>query len=167
MLGGVALVLTGCASFQAKPIVPREVLQSLQAVRLAAMRPAEELSPAPEGVRPAFDPADGLSADEAVAVGLVLNPDLRAFRRERGVAEGELIAAGLLPNPELALGWSFIENVTRSFVTSGFEVGINWAPARPGERGAKIARAERASRRSGRRLRRRSGGWPPTCGRRT
>jgi outer membrane protein TolC len=47
-----------------------------------------------------------------------------------------------LPNPELALGWSFIENVTRSFVTSGFEVGINWAPPRPGERGVKIARAE-------------------------
>jgi hypothetical protein len=167
MLGGVALVLTGCASFQAKPIVPREVLQSLQAVRLAAMRPAEELSPAPEGVRPAFDPADGLSADEAVAVGLVLNPDLRAFRRERGVAEGELIAAGLLPNPELALGWSFIENVTRSFVTSGFEVGIT---GRPRDRASAAPRSRgprRASRRSGRRLRRRSGGWPPTCGRRT
>src|SRR5262245_6353174 len=101
-LGAVALTLTGCASFQARPIVPREVLQSLQAVRLAALQPAEATTPRPDAVRPAFDLADGLSMDEAVAVGLALNPDLRAFRRERGVAEGELIAAGLLPNPELA-----------------------------------------------------------------
>ena len=62
-------------------------------------------------------------------------PDLRAFRKERGVAEGELIAAGLLPNPQLQVTWLFIQNFTKSLATSGFDVGADWSPPRPGERG--------------------------------
>ena len=52
------------------------------------------------------------------------------------------MAAGLLPNPELEMTWLFIENVTKSFLTGGFDVGLRWAPPRPGERAAKRARAE-------------------------
>jgi len=131
---------TGCGTFQARPIVPREVLQDLQRVRLDALRPVEGRGPTP-GPPAAFDLADGVSADEAVAVALFLNPDIRAFRKERGVAEGELIAARLLPNPELQLTWLHIENFTKSLATSGFDVGLSWAPPRPGERAAKAARA--------------------------
>ena len=131
------VMLSGCATYQPKPIVPREVLRDLQRVRLEALQPPESTS-----MSPAFDLADGLSTDEAVAVGLFLNPGLRTFRRERGVAEGELVAAGLLPNPELEITWLFIENITKSFATAGFDVGLRWAPLRPGERAAKRARAE-------------------------
>jgi outer membrane protein TolC len=70
-----------------------------------------------------------------------VNPDLRAFRRERGVAEGELVAAGLLSNPELQVTWLYIEHFTKSFETGGIDVALNWAPPRPGELGAKKARA--------------------------
>jgi cobalt-zinc-cadmium efflux system outer membrane protein len=137
----IGLAVTGCASFQARPIVPREVLQDLQRVRLEALRPVEGQTPSPEP-HPAFDLTDGVSADEAVAVALFLNPDIRAFRKERGVAEGELIAARLLPNPELQVTWLHIENFTKSLATSGWDVGLSWAPPRPGERAAKAARAQ-------------------------
>ena len=69
-----------------------------------------------------------MSADEAVAVALFLNPDLRAFRKERGIAEGELITAGLLPNPELQLTWMNIDHFTKSLGTTGLDISLLWAP---------------------------------------
>ena len=138
--GMVALgvVLGGCASFQPKPIVPREVLRELQRVRLERLQSA----PSVESPAPGFDLGDGISSDEAVAIALVLNPAIRAFRKERGVAEGEVVAAGVLPNAELEIAWLFIENFTKSLATSGFDVRLRWSPPRPGERAARRAQAE-------------------------
>jgi outer membrane protein, heavy metal efflux system len=138
----VGCAVAGCATFQPKPIVPRDVLRDLQRVRLEVLRPLESDPRQPEAPPPAFDPADGLSADESVAVALFLNPEVRAARKERGIAEGELVAAGLLPNPDLQLTWLHIENFTRSLATSGFDIGLTWAAPRPGERRARRARAE-------------------------
>ena len=141
LIVAAGITSVGCAGYRAQPLVEREVLRELQEIRLGTLGPATP--PAPSGVaRPAFDVADGLAVDEAVAVGLFLNPDLRAFRKERGVAEGELIAAGLLPNPQLQVTWLFIQSFTRSLGTSGWDAGVSWSPPRPGERGAKIARAQ-------------------------
>ena len=134
----LTLSATGCAGYVPKPIAEREVLRQLQAVRLEALRPASTA----ETPRSEFDPTDGLSSDEAVAVALFLNPDLHAFRKERGVAEGELIAAGLLPDPQFQVTWFFVQGITRGLGTAGWDVGLNWAPPRPGERGAKVARAQ-------------------------
>jgi outer membrane protein TolC len=136
----LGLMVSGCAGFQPKPLVPLDVLRDLQRVRL------EMLASAPEAAHdsrpPRFELSDGLSSDEAVAVGLFLNPGVRAFRRERGVAEGDVVAAGALANPELEVTWLHIEHLTRSLATSGFDVGLRWSPPRPGEIGAKRARAE-------------------------
>lgn len=135
---GVAL--GGCVSFQAKPIVPLDVLRDLQRVRLEGLT---AVAPAPyDAPVPHFDLSDGLSSDEAVAVALFLNPGLRAFRKERGVAEGEVVAAGVLSNAELEVTWLSIENFTKSLATSGFDVSLRWSPPRPGERAARRAQAE-------------------------
>jgi outer membrane protein TolC len=140
VLAVLGLAVSGCATFQPKPLVPQDVLRDLQRVRLEAL---EAVATSPGDPRPpAFQLADGLSSDEAVAVGLFLNPALRAFRRERGVAEGQVVAAGVLANPELEVTWLHIENFTRSLATSGFDIGLRWAPPRPGEIGARRARAE-------------------------
>lgn len=137
-----AIAVTGCATFQPKPLVPQDVLRQLQEIRVETLRPVDTVPPTTGPQPGTFDTTDGLSATEAVAVALFLNPDIRAFRRERGVAEGELIAARLLPNPELQLTWMYIENFTRSLATGGVGVSLNWAPPRPGERSARIGRAE-------------------------
>jgi hypothetical protein len=100
----LTLAAAGCATFQPKPILEQEVLRDLEAIQLEALQTAVTEQHQEPGAGPrSFDAANGLSADEAVAVSLFLNPDLRAFRKERGIAEGELITAGLLPNPELQL----------------------------------------------------------------
>lgn len=138
---GLVGALSGCATFQSKPLVPRHVLEELRRVQLDALQRPSVPAPGQSGPPSAFNLADGVSSDEAVAIALVLNPDIRAFRKERGVAEGELIAAGLLPNPELQLRFLHIENITRSLATAGIDIGLNWAPPRPGERAARQGRA--------------------------
>ncbi len=113
----------GCTAYRRKPIVDRQVLQDLQTIRLEAA--------------PKIDATHGLSIDEAVAVALYLNPDLRAFRKERGVAEGELISARLLPNPEIQA--SVLANLPGGIGSGGLSALMS--PFRPGERGARVARA--------------------------
>ncbi len=47
--------------------------------------------------------ADGLSADEAAVLAVLMNPELRAKRAEHGVAQAQVLAAGILPNPVLGV----------------------------------------------------------------
>ncbi len=132
--------LVACSSgYQSRPLPDRQVLVDLRAIQLESLQPACPSTSAAEPTK--FDASDGLSIDEAVAVGLYLNADLRAFRYERGVAEGELVAAGVLPNPELSLQWLRIPGFTKSLATAGIDLGISWQPPRPGERDAKRAAA--------------------------
>jgi cobalt-zinc-cadmium efflux system outer membrane protein len=140
-LGSLTIFLlvgaTGCGAYRRKPIVDRQVLDDLQAIRLEGLG-------ALDGKRdqnaPTIDAAKGLSIDEAVAVGLYLNPDLRAFRKERGVAEGELVSARLLPNPEIPATalWNLFG--TGGGIGSG-TLSALVAPFRLGERGTRIDRA--------------------------
>ena len=53
--------------------------------------------------RPAFRFDDGVSEDEAVAVALWNNPQLRAAFADRSVARADLVEAGVLVNPDLQL----------------------------------------------------------------
>ena len=144
IVAAVLVALPACKTFEAKPLRERELLQEIQAIRLEGLKlqgQGEGSVPA-SGATSMVDPTAGLSREEAVAVALFLNPGLRSFRKERGVAEGEVVAAGLLPNPELQVTWLYIEHFTHSLATSGFDVALNWAPPRPGERGAKVAKAQ-------------------------
>lgn len=133
----ISLGSAGCMASHRKPIVDRQVLRDLQTIRLEGLGVVERKR---DQNAPKIDAAKGLSMDEAAAVGLYLNPDLRAFRRERGVAEGQLISARLLPNPEIQTGalWNLLG--AGGGIGSG-SLSALVAPFRPGERGARIARA--------------------------
>lgn len=145
ILIAVALTSVGCATgYHRKQLVDRRVLQDLQNISLEALKP----SPAPakangiSGNPQTFDPKNGLTPEDAVLVAEYLNPSIRAFRSARGVAEGELVTARLLTNPEIQLNLLHIQNFTHSLGTAGLGAVINWSPPRPGERDARIRRAE-------------------------
>ena len=138
ILGTVSLA--ACSSgYRPRPLADRQILADLRSIRLESLHPA---CPTTSAAGPTtFDASDGLSIDEAAAVGLFLNPELRAFRMERGIAEGELVAAGVLPNPEFDLQWLHIPGFTKSLTTGGIDLGLSWQPPRPGERDAKRSSA--------------------------
>ena len=88
--------LVACSSgYQSRPLPDRQVLVDFELIQLESLQPACPSTSAAEPTK--FDASDGLSIDEAVAVGLHLNADLRVFRYERGVAEGELAGGRVLP----------------------------------------------------------------------
>ena len=145
VLPALSIAMTGCATgYHRKPLVDRRILQDLQNISLEALTP----SPAPaktnavSGNAASFDPKKGLTPEDAVLVAEYLNPSIRAFRAARGVAEGELTTARLVANPQLQLNLLHIENFTRSLATAGIGGGIGWLPPRPGERDARIRRAQ-------------------------
>ena len=105
-MGLTALGVAGCAKYTPAPLDPHRELAALRdrsvsgfVVERAA--PGYERTPA----QFSFDPSDGLSEAEVVAVGLTLNPELRAKRLEIGEARSLLIAAGVWPNPEVGVAW--------------------------------------------------------------
>jgi len=145
VLAALAVLMTGCATgYHRRPLADRRILEDLQNISLEALKP----SPAPaktnavSGTAAGFDPKTGLTPEDAVLVAEYLNPSIRAFRATRGVAEGELTTARLVANPQLQLNLLHIENFTRSLATAGIGGGIGWLPPRPGERGARIRRAQ-------------------------
>jgi outer membrane protein TolC len=80
-----------------------------------------------------------LDEDRAIALALVGNPGLRAFRLERGVAEGEVIAAGAIANPDLRLELSHLQ--AKKLAELGWGVGLEWTPPQPAVRSARRAAA--------------------------
>ena len=130
-----ACLLAGCASYEAVALDPGEILAGLERIELPGPREADRL---PAG----FEVADGLSAAEAAALAVTLQPELRALRAEAGVAAAELVEAGLLPDPDLswdAMDW--IIGGTRDDALSG--LGLMFPLPRPGEIAAQegVARA--------------------------
>ncbi len=128
-------VLCGCASYEARPLVPSEELAALGRRGLSGFtverwRPGER---EPSAAGP-FDPSDGLDGTEVVAVALTLNPALRAARARRGESEAALIQAGLWPNPEVGFALRFPLSGP-----SGVEVDTDllWQLLKPRERAAR------------------------------
>ena len=141
----LGFIVTGCATgYHRKPLVDRKILQDLQTISLEALKPPSsptKTTPV-SGNAATFDPQKGLTPQDAVLVAEYLNPSIRAFRAARGVAEGELVTARLIANPQLQLNLLHIQNFTHSLATAGISGGINWLPPRPGERDARIRRAQ-------------------------
>lgn len=132
LLLAFAIAATGCTGYHRHPLVDRQIFKDLQSIQLQALTGQDQ--------QPLASP-EGLSLDEAIAAGLYLNPDLRAFRREKGIAEGELVSARLIPNPEIAV--SALANLPGSGGGVGSAAASFLAALRrPGETSARIARAQ-------------------------
>ena len=103
-VGALALLLVGCKSYEPKPLDVEAELQRLEGLNLGVTvdrsRPGQE-----SAKQDGFDPSDGLSEAEAVALALTLNPELHARRLATGEADARLIAAGQWPNPRIGISW--------------------------------------------------------------
>ena len=104
--------------------------------RRPARRQREPLgSPAP----PHLPEGTALGEDRSVALALLWNRDLRAFRLNRGIAAGEVISAGALANPEIRTELTHLQR--RDLSQLGWDVRLSWEPPRPGVRAGRIGAA--------------------------
>ncbi|HET6280956.1 MAG TPA: TolC family protein [Polyangia bacterium] len=137
--GILLLLLPGVAScYQPRPLDARAIMNEV----------AEESQARGEGKKPRASvtatgtaAAQGLTEDQAVALALRANPDLRAARRQRGIAEGEIVAAGALANPTVGFDVLHLQD-NRTGTAQAITLG--WDPPQPW-----IYAAGRASARAG------------------
>jgi outer membrane protein, heavy metal efflux system len=120
---------------------PRPLDDRLDRPRVAApdQSSASARSPGAASQLSQLNPNDGLSVDEAVAIALVANPDLRAFRRERDIAEAQVVAVSAISNPTLRLELLHLQNLDVSSLGWGF--ALQWTPPQPGVWSAHKAQA--------------------------
>ncbi len=119
-------LVAGC--YQPRPLDARAVMDEV-----AAETPARPAKTATAGAAPG-----ALTEDEAVALALRSNPDLRAARHQRGVADGELVAAGALANPTVDFDFIHVEDYGSR---RGWAIALGWEPPQPGIYSARRAAA--------------------------
>ncbi|MEE8234545.1 MAG: TolC family protein [Gammaproteobacteria bacterium] len=106
LLFTAVLLLSACTKYLPKPLYPEQEWRQLQDVRLDdLLANAKDLLVDRNQLALAFNYADGISADEAAGLAVVLNLDLRVIRLAKEIAQGQLLAAGLLPNPDIDGRW--------------------------------------------------------------
>ena len=127
------LALAGCASYHPLPLATQVPIPSSTHQTVAA---------AGQGI----DFQQPLTGTEVAQIAVLLNPNLRALRAERGVAQAQVFAAGLLPDPQLSLSADLPSNVSQGYFNA-YGIGLQWNLASLFTRSTRLA-AARAQRRS-------------------
>ena len=99
VLCSTALLLTGCASYQARPLPEDSMLaENLQGLQYSI----EKQQAAGLQQQHEINPADGLDLTETAIIAVLNNSALQAERTKQKVAGAQLFAAGLLPDPQIS-----------------------------------------------------------------
>lgn len=140
-------ILHGCATYHQMPLDRSTVIQRLTPPSMEAIRIEAKAIKHPILKPIDFDYRDGLSADEAAILAVLVSPKLRAIRDQRGVAVAQLFQAGILPNPQLSYSLDVPTGGSTEGTINAYSLGLSWDITSLIGRGAKIdsARAHAAS----------------------
>jgi outer membrane protein TolC len=73
-----------------------------------------------------IDGRGGYTPDEIAVMVVVVSPELRALRDQRGVAQAQVVQAGILPNPQLGYSVDRPNGIYNPAVVSGRSLGLSW-----------------------------------------
>jgi len=93
----------------------------LAGIKIAAAQLAHPLLPPL-----VIDGRDGFSPDEIAVMAVIVSPQLRALRDQRGVAQAQVLQAGLLPNPQLGYSVDQPHGVNVPGLINGKSLGLSW-----------------------------------------
>ncbi len=121
-------LLAGCAqpgtpSAALTPVTVEAALQppSLASIKISAAQLAHPLLPPL-----VIDGRDGFSPDEIAVMVVIVSPQLRALRDQRGVAQAQVLQAGILPNPQLGYSLDQPNNNNVPGLITGRSLGLSW-----------------------------------------
>lgn len=117
---------TGCASYQPKPVDSTAVDAALTSPKLEAVRIVAERFKHPLLAPMVIDGRGGFSPDEIALMVVIVSPQLRAVRDQRGVAEAQIVQAGILPNPQLGYALDRPTAHNEPGLVSGRNLGLSW-----------------------------------------
>ena len=121
-----AALVGGCQSYRPQPMTGAAVEASLATPTNRALQVAAASLKNPLLPPIALDPSDGLTPDEAAVVAVLLNPDLRLYRRGLGLANAQVLQAGLLPDPALVGGVDVPVFGSTSGESTAWNTGLAW-----------------------------------------
>ncbi len=138
-----ALLLSGCATYHAKPITQNSVNAALTmpSKNLLQIRANALRHPLLPPVR--INLSRGLTPDGAAVLAVILNPGLRAARDEQKLAEAAVLQARILPNPQLSYSRDFVTGGNTAGTVTAYGMGLSWDVVSLITRSAKVASARK------------------------
>jgi outer membrane protein TolC len=112
LLTTVALcaLLAGCALYHRKPLDDAARERALAPMQIDRVKVAAASLQHPLVKPIVIDGSGGFSPDEIAVIAVIVSPQLRALRDQRGVARAQVIQAGILPNPQLSYSIDYPHN---------------------------------------------------------
>jgi outer membrane protein TolC len=124
-LAGLALT-GGCAVYHPQPLNSAAVETALQPPKLEVVKIAAAKIKHPLLKPITIDGRDGFSPDEIAVMVVIVSPELRALRDQRGVANAQVLQAGILPNPQFGYTLDKLQAHTDPTLVNGKSLGLNW-----------------------------------------
>jgi len=122
----VLAILAGCSTYHPHPLTATAVDQALAApptesVKMAAAQLRHPL------IQPVtIDGRGGFSPDEIAVMAVIVSPELRALRDQRGIADAQVVQAGILPNPQLAYSYDQPHGNADPTLVPAKSLGLSW-----------------------------------------
>lgn len=118
--------LAGCATYRAQPLNEAAVQQALQPPALAAVKVAVGKLDHPLLKPVQIDGKGGFTPDEIALMAVIVSPQLRAARDQRGVAQAQVLQAGILPNPQFGFTADVPHGNADPTLITGRSLGLSW-----------------------------------------
>ncbi len=119
-------LLSGCSVYRSMPLNTSTVEVALKPPPIEAVKIAAERLDHPLIKAVRIDGEGGFTPDEIAIMVVIVSPQLRALRDERGLAQAQVVQAGILPNPQ----WSQSADVPRGnadpTLVTGRARGFGW-----------------------------------------
>jgi outer membrane protein TolC len=122
----LGIVAAGCSTYQSMPLGQAEDgsgsgQPATESVKIAAAKLQHPLL-APVVI----DGVGGYTPEEIAVMVVVVSPDLRALRDQRGVADAQVVQAGVLPNPQIGYTVDWPHGAYDPAVVAAHGLSLSW-----------------------------------------
>src|SRR5258708_2602923 len=120
------VLLGGCSVYRSMPLNTQTVEAALQPRPIEAVKVAARQLDHPLVRSLQIDGEGGFTPDEIAVMVVIVSPQMRTGRDQRGLAQAQVVQAGILPNPQ----WSQSADVPRGnadpTLITGRSRGFSW-----------------------------------------
>ena len=123
---GLSVAWSGCSFYRPMPLDQARVDAALETPKLEAVKIAAAKIEHPLIKPLVIDGRDGFSPDEIAVMTVIVSPQLRALRDQRGVAQAQVLQAGILPNPQLSYALDRPHGNDDPTLVDAKTLGLSW-----------------------------------------
>ncbi len=122
----LAGILCGCSLYHAMPLDTSAVNRALEPPPMAAVKIAAAKLNHPLIKPMIIDGQGGYTPDEIAVIAVIVSPQLRSVRDQRGLAQAQVLQAGILPNPQFSVSADRPAGDADPTLVTARTAGLNW-----------------------------------------